>query len=90
MLDLFVATAVALSQSPASPAPVAPDVACQHEDGNTDGTACVWTDPDTGTEYWVDSSNYWVDGIAPAGAADLTWCPRDEVWSRVWDPCPVS
>ena len=69
---------------------LAPDVACQHEDGYTDGTACVWTDPDTGTEYWVDSSNYWVDGITPAGAADLTWCPRDEVWSRVWDPCPVS
>ncbi|GAA2556070.1 hypothetical protein [Mycolicibacterium diernhoferi] len=31
---------------------------CQYEDGNTDGTACLWTDPDTGIEFDVDSRNY--------------------------------
>lgn len=32
--------------------------ACQHEDGNTDGTPCVWADPDTGQLFYVDSANY--------------------------------
>lgn len=31
---------------------------CQYEDGNPDGTYCFWTDPDTGTGYYVDSENY--------------------------------
>ncbi|WP_100514447.1 hypothetical protein [Mycobacteroides abscessus] len=31
---------------------------CQYEDGNTDGKPCNWTDPDTGTVYYVGSSNY--------------------------------
>jgi hypothetical protein len=31
---------------------------CQYEDGNTDGLPCMWTDADTGTQYYVDSSNY--------------------------------
>jgi len=32
--------------------------ACAYEDGNTDGTACTWTDPDTGRGFYVDSANY--------------------------------
>lgn len=31
---------------------------CTEEDGNTDGAPCVWTDPDTGRLYYVDSANY--------------------------------
>lgn len=31
---------------------------CQYEDGNPDGSACVWTDPGTGTAYFVKSENY--------------------------------
>lgn len=31
---------------------------CEYEDGNTNGMPCNWTDPDTGTAYLVDSSNY--------------------------------
>lgn len=31
---------------------------CEYEDGNTDGTPCNWTDPDTGTVYRVSSENY--------------------------------
>lgn len=31
---------------------------CEYEDGNANGTPCNWTDPDTGTVYYVDSSNY--------------------------------
>lgn len=31
---------------------------CLHEDGNLNGKPCVWSDPDTGTEYMVDSGNY--------------------------------
>lgn len=31
---------------------------CTHEDGNTDGRPCWWTDPDTGTRYYVTSENY--------------------------------
>lgn len=31
---------------------------CQYEDGNPDGVPCTWTDPDTGTRYWVSSENY--------------------------------
>jgi len=40
---------------------VGPDAsaAWMYEDGNPDGTECVWTDPDTGNPYYVDSSNYW-------------------------------
>lgn len=32
--------------------------ACQYEDGNESGQPCMWTDPDTGTAFYVDSSNY--------------------------------
>lgn len=31
---------------------------CANEDGNSDGKPCVWTDPDTGNKYVVDSSEY--------------------------------
>lgn len=31
---------------------------CQYEDGNTDGSECIWIDPGTGTSYHVDSGNY--------------------------------
>lgn len=37
----------------AQPLPV-----CQYEDGNTDGKPCNWTDPDTGTVYYIGSENY--------------------------------
>jgi hypothetical protein len=32
--------------------------ACVEEDGNKDGKPCWWTDPDTGTRYYVTSENY--------------------------------
>lgn len=32
--------------------------ACVHEDGNPNGKPCWWTDPDTGTRYYVTSENY--------------------------------
>lgn len=31
---------------------------CQYEDGNPDGHACLWVDPDTGDGYVVTSENY--------------------------------
>lgn len=31
---------------------------CAHEDGNPDGKPCWWSDPDTGTRYYVTSENY--------------------------------
>lgn len=31
---------------------------CANEDGNPDGQPCMWTDPDTGTRYYVNSENY--------------------------------
>ena len=31
---------------------------CEYEDGDPSGQPCLWTDPDTGTVYVVDSSNY--------------------------------
>lgn len=31
---------------------------CQFEDGDPSGEPCLWTDPDTGKVYVVDSSNY--------------------------------
>lgn len=32
--------------------------ACTYEDGNPDGSACTWFDPDTGNGYYVGSDNY--------------------------------
>jgi len=32
--------------------------ACKHEDGNPDGTPCIWTSKRTGLSYYVDSSEY--------------------------------
>jgi hypothetical protein len=40
--------------------------ACVEEDGNTDGKACWWTDPDTGTRYYVTSENYLPDPVPSA------------------------
>jgi len=34
---------------------------CAEEDGNKDGKPCWWTDPDTGTRYYVTSENYQPD-----------------------------
>ena len=31
---------------------------CQHEDGNPDGTACDWTDPNTGATFHVQAHTY--------------------------------
>lgn len=54
-----VATLGALVLPVPAAAQTAPQLgSCQHEDGNTDGTACLWTDPDTGTVFHVDSQNY--------------------------------
>lgn len=34
---------------------------CVNEDGNADGKPCWWTDPDSGTRYYVTSENYLPD-----------------------------
>ena len=47
-----------------------PTTSCPYEDGDPDGTPCMWTDPDTGAQYYVNSDNYRADG-------DLTYCPKD-------------
>ena len=31
---------------------------CANEDGNPDGSPCVWVDPDTGNAFYVTSENY--------------------------------
>lgn len=31
---------------------------CEYEDGNPDGSVCLWVDPDTGEGYVNDSQNY--------------------------------
>ncbi|OBG84774.1 hypothetical protein A5699_25950 [Mycobacterium sp. E802] len=31
---------------------------CQYEDGNADGMPCMWTDPDTGRQFYMTSENY--------------------------------
>lgn len=36
----------------------APLPQCQYEDGNEDGQPCMWTDPDTGRQFYVDSEGY--------------------------------
>lgn len=57
-----LATTLALAgASPAAATPTQPAdhlAPCQYEDGNVDGTACTWVDPDTGNRYRVDSENY--------------------------------
>lgn len=55
MIILMTAAAIALARIPTTPVALP---ACQYEDGNTDGQACTWTDPDTGRAYFVDSANY--------------------------------
>lgn len=40
-----------------TPSPVALPI-CQEEDGNIDGSRCLWTDPETGAVFTVDSRNY--------------------------------
>lgn len=54
ILGVGITTAVAYSWTPTyEKLPV-----CAHEDGNPDGSPCWWTDPDTGTRYYVTSENY--------------------------------
>ncbi|WPH57868.1 hypothetical protein [Mycobacterium phage WXIN] len=31
---------------------------CQYEDGNVNGMPCIWTDSDTGRQFYVASENY--------------------------------
>lgn len=31
---------------------------CKHEDGNPDGSECIWINPRTGLIYWSDSHEY--------------------------------
>jgi hypothetical protein len=47
---------LALGFATAPHAPALPP--CAHEDGNTDGRPCAWTDPDTGRSFYVTSENY--------------------------------
>ena len=56
MFELFAAALIATAH-PQAPVDTT-SVVCAFEDGNTDGLPCMWTDPDTGTAYYVDSSNY--------------------------------
>ncbi|QZH63423.1 hypothetical protein K1X22_01275 [Mycolicibacterium farcinogenes] len=51
-------SAAALLGAASALATPAAEVPCQYEDGNPDGVPCTWTDPDTGTRYWVSSENY--------------------------------
>lgn len=39
-------------------ASAAPLPACQFEDGSPNGQPCIWTDPDTGRQFYVDSEGY--------------------------------
>lgn len=56
---LFIALPMSMGTPMETPSVQAPPLgACAYEDGNPDGTPCVWTDPDTGTTYLVDSTNY--------------------------------
>jgi hypothetical protein len=72
--------ALGFATMPHAVAHTEPTTSCQYEDGNPDGTPCRWTDPDTGTQYRVNSDNYRADG-------DPTYCPKDGVWSRTWHWC---
>lgn len=47
------AGAIVVDVASATPLP-----ACQFEDGNPDGTACTWTDPDTGRQFHVEAHPY--------------------------------
>jgi hypothetical protein len=55
MIDVLLATAVIALAHPQAPVD---NAVCTYEDGNPDGSSCTWVDPDTGTRYEVDSSNY--------------------------------
>jgi hypothetical protein len=58
LIHVLAAVAIAMAH-PQSPVDDTSTMAvCSYEDGNTDGLPCVWTDPDTGARYYVDSSNY--------------------------------
>lgn len=56
---LGIGTGAAIADVTASAEPWVPALpACQFEDGNPDGSACDWTDPDTGAVFHVESHNY--------------------------------
>ncbi|CAN5353219.1 hypothetical protein BH11ACT6_BH11ACT6_01790 [soil metagenome] len=55
-LTIAITAALFGASAPAIAAPPLPS--CQFEDGNTDGSACDWTDPDTGAIFRVESHNY--------------------------------
>lgn len=38
--------------------PVALCTPCPYEDGSPDGQPCLWTDPDTGKVYYLESEAY--------------------------------
>jgi hypothetical protein len=48
--------ALGFATMPHAVAHTEPTTSCQYEDGNPDGTPCRWTDPDTGTQYRVNSA----------------------------------
>jgi hypothetical protein len=58
MFDLIAAAVIAMAPGHVAYEDMAPTVNCHFEDGRPDGQDCIWVDPDTGTQYWVDSSNY--------------------------------
>lgn len=57
VIAVTLCVAALLGAVPTSAEPAALP-ACAEEDGNTNGLPCTWTDPDTGTRYWVSSENY--------------------------------
>ncbi len=67
--------------------PVAPLPVCQYEDGNPDGQPCVWTDPDTGTEYDVSSENYREGAPAPA-AGQRVYYTESGQWGTIVSVSP--
>ena len=50
---------VLLLTNPAEEVPCQPVFPpCPYEDGSPSGQPCLWTDPDTGLQYFIDSSEY--------------------------------
>jgi hypothetical protein len=57
MIDTLL-TAALIAMASQSPVLDAPIPVCEQEDGRIDGQDCVWTDPDTGGLWLIDSRNY--------------------------------
>lgn len=55
---IAIGAAIGVPIGPAIITAQATTPACAFEDGNPDGTACDWTDPDTGTVFHVQAHTY--------------------------------